>query len=248
MVRIPRTHALFVAGLTCILLCERALAQIQAPLPPAEEIVARMLVRDNKRRSAFSGYTVLRQYQIVNKPRHAEMLVRLVCSQDGGKRFQILHEEGSGFIRNHVIRKMLKEEAKASHRETRESTRIIPANYWFRVAGMDAVEGRPAYVLEITPKTKAKYLIRGRIWVDASDYAITRIEGSPAKKPSFWTRSVHFIHTYEKVNSFWFAASTWSVTDVRIFGKAELWINDFGYLPTPEYSAELQPLQARLMP
>ncbi len=40
------------------------------------------------------------------------------------------------------------------------------------------------HVLEVVPKTPNRFLIRGRIWVDAEDYAITGIEGTPARNPS----------------------------------------------------------------
>jgi negative regulator of sigma E activity len=219
-----------------------ALTQPRDLVPTAADIVARMAERDAERRASFSGYTVLRRYEVVNKHRDAEMLVRVVCTPDGGKQFSILHEEGSGIIRNHVLRKMLEEETNASHREARESSRIVPGNYSFAMVGTDVVDGRLAYVLEIDPKTKAKYLIRGRIWVDATDYAITRIEGSPAQNPSFWTKRVHFVHTYRKVGDLWLAASTKSVTEVRIFGTAELSISDFDYSPAdPQSEARLVP-------
>ena len=67
----------------------------------------------------------------------------------------------------------------------------MPQNYDFRLLGTDETEGRPSYVLEISPKTKNQFMIRGRTWVDAVAFAITRLEGSPAKNPSFWIRSVH---------------------------------------------------------
>jgi hypothetical protein len=107
---------------------------------------------------------------------------------------------------------------------------------------MDLLDGHPTYVLEVTPRTKSKYLIRGRIWVDAANYAIVRIEGSPAQNPSFWTKRVHFVHTYQKVGDLWLAASTKSVTDVRIFGTAKLSISDFEYSPAdPHGEARLWP-------
>lgn len=219
-----------------------ALTQPRDSVPSAADIVARMAERDAERHASFSGYTVLRRYEVMNKHRHAEMLVRVVYTADGGKQFSILHEEGSGAIRNHVLRKMLEEETNASHRETRESTRIVPGNYSFEMVGPDVVDGRPAYILQVNPRSKSKYLIRGHIWVDATDYAIARIEGSPARNPSFWTKSVHFVHTYRKVGDLWLAASTKSVTDVRIFGTAELSISDFDYSAAdPQSEARLRP-------
>ena len=241
MDRIYKSH--MVAALFAVLLVvvPRAWCEARESLPRAEDIVTRMIKRDAEMRSAFPGYTVLRRYAVVNKRRRAEMLVRLACAQDGGKQFSILHERGSSTIRRYVFRKMLEEETDASHREARESTRITPANYFFEVVGTDTVAGRRAYVLAIKPKRRSKYLIRGLIWVDAADYAITRVEGSPAKNPSFWTKRVHFVHTYDKVGNFWVAASTRSVTEVRIFGSAKLSIDDFDYAIDPQIEARVRP-------
>jgi len=84
-------------------------------------------------------------------------------------------------------------------------------------------------VLGIEPRTANKFLTRGRIWVDADDYAIVRIEGSPARKPSFWFKSVHFVHDYARSGGFWMPVSDRSVTDVRILGATEMVIEYFDY-------------------
>jgi hypothetical protein len=86
--------------------------------------------------------------------------------------------------------------------------------------------------MDMEPKTKNKFLMRGRIWVDAEDYAVVRIEGQPAKNPSFWTRSVHFTHEYQKNGVFWFPVRDDSVNDVRIVGTTEMRIEYFDYVVT----------------
>jgi len=60
-----------------------------------------------------------------------------------------------------------------------------------------------------------------------------RIEGRPARNPSFWVRGVQFVRTYQKVGSFWLPASTYSVSQVRIFGESELTIENSGYSLNP---------------
>jgi hypothetical protein len=208
-------------------------AQTGDALPTADDVVAKMIHLDDQRHAQLRGYTATRRYVAVNKHRRAEMLVRVACASDGVKQFTIVSEDGSHYIRRHVFYKMLNEEAAASRQGTRQSTRITPANYDFEVIGPDSVDGRPAYVLSVSPKAENKYLIEGEIWVDATDYSIVRIEGRPARNPSFWTRSVHFVHTYQKVGPFWLAASTDSVSEIRIFGTAELMIENSGYTLNP---------------
>jgi outer membrane lipoprotein-sorting protein len=216
-----------------ILLLTIASAQASDPLPSAQEVVAKMMQSDAQRQSELAGYTATRRYVGVNKKRRAEMLVRVECASDGAKQFTILSEEGSGSIRKHVFQKLLREETEASRRGTRNSTRLTPDNYDFQIVGQETLETGPAYVFEVSPKTPNKYLIRGRIWVDANDYSIVRIEGKPARNPSFWVHSVHFIHTYQKVGDLWLASSTNTTSEVRIFGESELTIANSDYKLNP---------------
>ena len=221
------------SSLTFLLLVTLASAQASAPLPSAEDVVAKMMRFDAQRQSELTGYTATRRYVAVNKKRRAEMLVRVSCDGNGAKQLSVVSEEGSSAIRKHVFQKLLSEETEASRRGTRKSTRLIPANYDFQIVGQDTLETGPTYVLEVSPKTPNKYLINGKIWVDASDYAIVRIEGQPARNPSFWVRNVHFVHTYEKVAQFWFASSTDTTSQVRIFGDSELTIENADYKLNP---------------
>ena len=69
---------------------------------------------------------------------------------------------------------------------------IVPANYSFNYLGREDCDGRACYRLSITPKRKEKYLIDGQIWIDAVDWGIVRVQGSPAKRPSFWVRQTQF--------------------------------------------------------
>jgi outer membrane lipoprotein-sorting protein len=208
-------------------------AQTDDPQATAGAIVERVLQQDALRRAQLNGYTATRHYIAVNKQRRAEMLVEITCTSNNEKKFTILSEEGSSAIRKHVFYKMLQEEIEASRRDTSGSTRITSDNYEFHLLGKEVMEVRPAYVLRVTPKNHNKYLIDGRIWVDATDYSIVRIEGSPARNPSFWTHDVHFVHTYQKVGPFWFAASTRSMSEIRIFGEAELTIENSNYTLNP---------------
>lgn len=234
-------------GLALSLLTTLASAQAGAALPSAEDVVAKMMQFDAQRQSALAGYTATRRYVAVNKNRHAEMMVHVQCAKDGAKQFTVLSEEGSGSIRKHVFQKLLSEETEASRRATRTSTRLIPANYEFQTVGQETLETGLAYVLAVLPKTANKYLINGKIWVAADDYSIVRIEGHPARNPSFWVHSVHFVHTYQKIGQFWLASSTDTTSQIRIFGESELKIENADYkLSRPESTSIALDSEARL--
>jgi len=207
-------------------------AALQAEsLPTANEIAERMLRHDAERQSVLHGYTAIRKYTVENKSRKASMSVRATVLADGSKRFDVLDESGSSAIRKHVFRRMLDEESNASRPGMRGQARIAPNNYELTLTGMDTLNDRPAFVMEATPKSESKYLIAGRIWVDATDFAIVRVEGKPAKNPSFWTHSVQFVHTYAKSGAYWFPTQNHTVSDVRIFGKTHLTIEYSNYAP-----------------
>src|SRR6267154_2420309 len=117
-----------------------ASSQTGDSLPSADDVVAKMLQGDVERRSELTGYTALRRYVAVNNNRRAEMVARLDCSPDGTKQFTIISEEGSSSIRKHVFYKMLSEESDASRRETRDGSRITPANYKFKVVWRESLD------------------------------------------------------------------------------------------------------------
>ena len=206
-----------------------ASSQTSGSLPSADVVVAKMMLVDTERRSELTGYTALRHYVAVNGDRRAEIVVRVDCTGDGAKQFTMISENGSNSIRKHALYKMLSEEREASRRESRDGNRITPANYRFTMLGQETLHTGPAYVLAISPKTENKYLIDGKIWVDAKDSSIVRIEGRPARNPSFWVHDVHFVHTYQRVGQFWFAALTHTTSEIRIFGPSELTIDNSDY-------------------
>jgi hypothetical protein len=222
--------------LSSCLLIFAALAAAQdsgQQLPSVSDVVSKMIEHDNQRQAALHSYTASRRYVLENS-RHrkrAEMLVTMTCLDNGYKQFQTVSAAGWGLARNHVFPGLLESESEASRPDLRERSRITPDNYSFVLLGRDSINERPAYVLAIAPKTRNKYLIEGKIWVDADEYAITRIEGKPAKNPSFWIKSVHFVHSYQKSGPFWLPASDRSVSDARILGATELTIEYFDYAP-----------------
>ena len=224
-------------------------ADDSGPLPTAEEIVTRMGSRDLQRQVSMEGYAGMRRYVLENPHLHkrAEMLVQVQGDRDGTKHFDILSEEGWKAAHKHVLRKMLDSESETSHPEARAKTRINPDNYDFKIAGTEVIDGRTAYVLEVTPKRKEKYLFRGRIWVDAEDYALARAEGQPAKNPSFWTKSTHFVQIYQKSGLLWFPLSTQSVTEAHIFGTTDVNIEYFDYAPKTVHAPDNSVMSAKEM-
>jgi len=225
-------------------------AQESATQPTAEEIVARMMDHDLARQSSIEGYAGMRRYVLENQKFHkrAEMLVQVQGDEDGTKHFEVVSEDGWKAAHKHVLHKMLESETETSRPEKRAGAKLNSENYEFSLIGTEPAAGRTAYVLEIRPKRSDKYLFDGRIWVDAEDYALVRAEGKPAKKPSFWTKSIHFVQVYQKCGPVWFPLSTQSVTEAHLFGTTDVSIEYFDYAPKMPNSSGNSVVSAKAMP
>jgi hypothetical protein len=230
-----RVHLIFLTILICGGASECSL-HAQTLAPTADEVVATMLLRDGVRETASGGYTGRREYILENHrfDKRAEMLVSITCDRSGEKRFEVISEDGWKSANKRVLRQMVETESDSSRPETRPTNRITSDNYSFRMIETSPIEGRMAYTIEAIPKRKDKSLFRGRIWVDTEDYALARVEGEPAKNPSFWTKSVRFVQQYFKSGPFWFPQSTTSVSNARIFGATDVSIRYFDYRPASE--------------
>lgn len=142
-----------------------------------------------------------------------------------GKRFRIVTMSGSKIICDKVLKRAVDSEMEASHDVG--ATALTPANYRFRLAGIESLGGRPAYVLDVVPLVASKFLYRGRIWVDAADFALVKIDAEPAKNPSFWISRTRIRQSFAKTGSFWLPEMNRSESKVRIGGTAAFTI-DYG--------------------
>jgi hypothetical protein len=213
----------------------------EAHILSADEVIARVIDRNAQRDKLGAGYSGSRRYVLENERlnKRAEMLVSVKCDPDGTKHFEVVSEEGWKSANRRVVRKMLESETETSQPRIRPTTSLAPENYRFQMLGKDSLDARPVYVIQVVPKREDKYLFEGRIWVDVEEFAVVRIEGKPAKNPSFWTHSIHFVQQYHKSGTFWFPLSTESVTDARIVGKTEVTISYFDYQPNSAAESSL---------
>lgn len=230
----PRTLVLpLVMGLT--LLCEPSLnarqidAAADADRKPAltlNEIVGRMEQKNRERAEAlrkFQGTRVYRmQYSGFFGNRNAEMTVKVAYTFPDDKQFTVVSTSGTKFVIDHVFKGLLEGEKEAANADNRRRTALTAENYNFTLAGSAAGQDPPQYVLNVIPKNDNKYLYRGRIWIDAKDFAVTRIEAEPAKSPSFWVKKSKVNHRYEKVGDFWLPAENRTESSIRPGGRALL--------------------------
>jgi hypothetical protein len=146
-----------------------------------ESVVERLMTARSRQAKQLQAIDVIREYKVdyqgFGGSRHAEMQVVSSYVSPNKKDFRILSQSGSRFLLDHILSKLL--ETEKDYQLDEADSDLSPRNYQFQLLGIEQVAGNPAYVLQISPKRKAKYLCRGKVWVNARDFAIASLPKIP---------------------------------------------------------------------
>jgi len=119
-----------------------------------------------------------------------------------------------------MVREILDRETEADKKA--QDAEISRKNYDFIFLRRQDFGGVPEYVLGIFPKRKDKNLLLGQIWVDEGTFHIRRIEGVPAKSPSFWLKNIHITLQCAELDGMWVLVSIDAIATVRFLGQYAL--------------------------
>ena len=211
------------------------------PLPPSittaplsvDQVINNLVRNDKERAQALRHYESTRVYRLSYRgfpgDRDAEMTVKATYDSPSTKNFRVLSQAGSKLIVDRVFKRLLESEKEAAEPEMHARNLLNRANYDIALVGYEPSDKGSQYVLAVYPKTKSKYLYRGKVWVDGTDFAVTRIDAEPAQNPSFWTKKSEIHHEYIKVQDFWLPRRNESVSYIRLGGRATLTIEYDNY-------------------
>ncbi len=222
-----------------------------SPLPPSittaplsvEQVVNNLVRKDEERAQALRHYESTRVYRLSYHgfpgDREAEMTVAASYDSPSTKNFKVISQTGSKLIIDRVFKRLLESEKEAAEPEMHARTLLNRDNYEIALVGYESAgvnssgvrsSGQSSqYVLEVYPKARSKYVYRGKVWVDGTDFAVTRIDAEPAQNPSFWTKKSEIHHEYMKVENFWLPRRNESVSYIRLGGRATLTIEYSDY-------------------
>ncbi len=200
------------------------------PLLPANVIVDKLMAANAHRSAEIRGFQDTRSYHLqyhgLLGVRDASMQVLATYTAPDQRNFSVISQSGSKLLLNRVLLKLLDSEKEAFR--NRKQVELSPDNYQFEIVGIDHVPGgSPAYVLAVKPRKDNKFLYHGKIWIDANDFAVVKMEGQPAKLPSFWIKDTDIESNWTKVGDFWLIANSTSTSHIRMGGMATLTI-DYG--------------------
>src|SRR6267154_2575346 len=207
----------------------------------SDEIVAKMLARNHLRNEQLRRYSAVRTYEIRNLEGKlaAQAVVRVDYEAPDKKTFNKTSEKGSGIVRHLVFDRLIQSEGETSAGREHHDSAITAANYTFVLAGMEEVGPYHCFILEATPKRKDKYLFEGKIWIETEDFAVAKIAGHPAKKPSFWVNRADFVRQYQRIDGFWFPFRDETSVEVKMYGRRVFTVDHQQYVVNPA-----NPLQA----
>ncbi len=197
---------------------------IGAAAPPSgDEILARIEIETHRRNSALREYSGARQYKLSNLRfgKQADVAVTMNYREPGGERYTVLTRSGSEKL-NGIIDKVIASEAGVSLPEEHASHEIASANYRVRLLGTEVAAGRSCYVLNLTPRSKSRFLIVGKAWIDPASYSVVRIEGHFAASLSVLVGTPQISEEFIEVHGFWLPGHVRSVSTSFLLGPTEL--------------------------
>ncbi len=226
-------HILAGLGIVLVLLPFQFAAQPATPQDP--ETLARILqgiaLSEAERDSHVKEYTRIQHYWARSSrfDESAEMVVRMHYDRGHGKDYVTLSRSGSASVQTRVFDKLLRMEIDSASDSERETTLFTNSHYNFRMIGMETVNGKNCYVLELDPLQADKRLFTGRVWVDARENAVVRVEGRPNSSVSFMVGRPSVVQEFGKFGDFWFATMRDSVANSFLLGTCQLRIDYADY-------------------
>lgn len=148
---------------------------------------------------------------------HARLEAWTYLDPDGTFRFQVIREDGSDLLRNHVLMAALEAEQRSRHPQEMAQVALTRANYDFAVAGA-AADGLAR--IRLRPRRRSAMLLDGLLLVRQGSGDLVRIDGQPSEPPSWWTQRVDIMRRYERIRGVRVPIEMASQAQVRMAGES----------------------------
>ncbi len=207
-----------------------SVAAAQVSNPDLNTIVQRMTAAQVAAHNNVKPYEVTREYLYYQgdvKPQaDSNVIAEVTYFPPDSKEFAIRNASGSS-RGQHVVKKVLEHESQMAGQW--QQSAIIDDNYKFSLLGEETLNGRRCFILGLEPRREAKELLKGRAWVDATDFRIRQVQGEPSKSPSFWIKKLNVTLNFAEIEGMWLQTSVSASADVRFLGKNVLSERDLNY-------------------
>ncbi len=190
--------------------------RVGLPLSDADRIVAGLAATSVRNSRLIEAYATSKTFTIVHDGQtSARVVAALTFTAPDMKVFTVLESLGSDFMRTRIINRMMSAEIEIARGASQARAAITSDNYRFGTVREDG----DAYVIEVEPLRKDELLFKGEAWITKDGFHLKRIEGQPAKNPSFWTKRIRFVSEFMPVNGVWMQVRTVATVTMRVLGE-----------------------------
>jgi hypothetical protein len=181
------------------------------------------------------GFTATERYSVYrgNDDTHpaAEMTVRDTYTKGVGKSYTVLSRSGSEVILKFGLQPLIDNEKTINLPGNVEQSWFDTSNYNMKLkpGGIQKMNGRDCYVLEVAARRKAPNTIDGTLWVDARNGMIVRLEGIATQKPSVFAGPTHMMRDYIDIDGFPMAVHARAESTGMLIGRTVVTIDYSDY-------------------
>jgi hypothetical protein len=130
-----------------------------------------------------------------------------------------------------VLAALLDNEKRMSQPGNVETALINSTNYEMNLdaRAQEQLKGRDCLVLDITPRRNSQFLFKGKLWVDAHDYAIVQLKGTASKSAFFLASAADVTRQYDEINGLPMATHAQAISGSSLLGQTVVKIDYTNY-------------------
>jgi hypothetical protein len=183
----------------------------------------------------LAAYTVTEHYAVFRGKDEthpaAEMLVKTTYRKQTGKSYEIVSQSGSSIWRNEVLGTLLDNEKRMSRPGNVETALLNSTNYEMKLDAnpQEQLNGRDCLVLDINPRRGSQFLFKGKLWVDAQDYAIVQLRGTASKSAFFLASAADVTRQYDEISGLPMATHAQATSGSSLLGQTVVKIDYTNY-------------------
>ncbi len=215
-----RSHRVVLAASTAMMLGFVALATKQIAADERDGEIEQSFLQRVVAQTTRSGLAIRATRDLragtINGKHQGWMRVETTLTPAGTFSWTVIEEGGSSRTRDKVFKAVLETEAQACREGDRDAAALTPANYTFTRVGTGPLG---EVMLKLQPRREDARLIVGMLTVSADGYPV-RLEGTLAKSPSFWVKSVRVVKEYGRFAGVALPTVVESTADLKMFGKS----------------------------
>jgi hypothetical protein len=150
----------------------------------------------------------------------AQMTAKDTYRKGQGKTYITLSQSGSEIVLKYGLHPLLEREESINEPDNASKSWFTSANYEMKLKpnGMQKVNGRDCYALDITPKHKAPNMLEGTLWVDTKDYATVKVQGIASQRPSIFAGTTQMMRDYVNIDGYPMATHARAESNSFLFG------------------------------